>query len=89
MCTWHVLFTFRCDFGYFGDTCEQKVAPTPTILLENFYGSSLQLSSTIEAVMGAGLSYDCDVVSSDRALVFNKDGRRELVTAELNTTNGQ
>lgn len=77
----------RCDFGYTGETCEQTVARNPTVLLENFYGTSLQLSAGIESIRGASLSYDCDVVSTGKAAVFNQDGQRELVTAELNTTN--
>lgn len=63
------------------------MSPSPTILLENFEGTRLQLSTGIQHIQGANLSFDCDVVSTDRAVVFNKDGPRELVTGELNTTN--
>ncbi|KAH3880980.1 hypothetical protein DPMN_004902 [Dreissena polymorpha] len=76
-----------CDFGYIGDTCESTIAPNPTILLENFDGTGLPISTGIEHILGASLSFDCDVLSTGKAAVFNLDGRREFLTAELNTTN--
>ncbi|XP_052779173.1 reelin-like isoform X2 [Mya arenaria] len=79
--------TCRCDFGYTGELCRKPVAQNPAILLENFEGTSLVPSTGVEHILGASLSYDCDVVSTGKAAVFNQDGRREFVTAELNTTN--
>ncbi|KAL4226959.1 hypothetical protein ACF0H5_014936 [Mactra antiquata] len=76
-----------CDFGYTGETCKDTVRPNPTILMENFEGPNLLLSSTIESIEGAVLGYECDVLSTGKAIVFNKDGKRQLVTGELNTTN--
>ncbi|WAR26104.1 RELN-like protein [Mya arenaria] len=43
-------------------------------------------STGVEHIVGASLSYDCDVVSTGKAAVFNQDGRRKFVTADLNTT---
>lgn len=78
---------FRCDFGYVGITCKGTVVPNPTHLLESFEGPALTVGSTVERIEGAVLGYQCDVLSSGKALVFNQNGHRELVTAELNTTN--
>jgi len=80
-------FIFRCDFGYTGAFCENSVAQNPTVFLENLEGTILAEGAGIHSVQGAELSYDCDVVSTGKAAVFNQDGRREFVTSELNTTN--
>ena len=77
---------FRCDFGYKGATCKETVSPNPTHLLENFEGPGLPIGATIDHIEGAVLGYKCDVLSSGKALVLNKDGHREFVTGELNTT---
>lgn len=81
-----MVLLFRCDFGFTGPTCRETVVPNPTILTENFEGSSLQISSVIEDIRGASLGYECDVLSTGKAVVFNQDGRREFVTGDLNTT---
>lgn len=78
---------FSCDFGYTGLTCGETVAPNPTVLVENFEGPNLLRSTAIEEIKGALLGYECDVLSTGKAVVFNQDGRRELITGELNTTN--
>ena len=80
-------FILRCDFGFVGPTCKETVVPNPTVLLESFEGPGLLTSATVEHIEGAVLGYQCDVLSSGKALVFNKGGHRELVTGELNTTN--
>ena len=82
-----MISAFRCDFGFTGPSCQDPVVPNPTILLESFEGPGLFTGSTVDHIAGATLGYQCDVLSSGKAVVFNQDGHRELVTAELNTTN--
>ena len=81
------LNTCRCDFGYSGDTCETAVIPNPTSMMEMFTTPNVLTSSAYLSIKGAELSYNCGVVSTGKSLVFNKDGRRELVTTDVNTTN--
>jgi hypothetical protein len=38
-------------------------------------------------VQGGVLGYDCGVVSSGKAMIFNGEGSRELVTVDVNTRN--
>ncbi|XP_060065663.1 reelin-like [Ylistrum balloti] len=78
--------TCRCDFGYAGPTCEETVVPNPTELMENFADQAVLSSSSSIAVKGGELSYVCGVLSSEKALVFNQDGPREIITSEFNTT---
>ncbi|XP_045165547.2 reelin-like [Mercenaria mercenaria] len=77
----------KCDFGYTGPTCREPVVPNPTSIVENFEGDNMFTSTGIEAITGGTLGFQCDVLSTGKAFVFNQDGRRELVTGELNTTN--
>ncbi|XP_060574508.1 reelin-like isoform X2 [Ruditapes philippinarum] len=77
-----------CDFGYTGSTCSESVVPNPTTIVENFEGTNLFTSAIIEEVKGGILGFQCDVLSSGKAVVFNQDGIRELVTRELNTSDG-
>lgn len=37
-------------------------------------------------IEGAALRFICDVVATGKAIVFYKDGVRQLITEELNTT---
>ena len=46
----------------------------------------MQQDEKFDAVTGVELGYKCGVLATGKALVFNKNGRRELVTRELNTT---
>lgn len=77
----------ECDFGFSGDTCETAVIPNPTSMMEMFATPTVLTSSAYLSIKGAELSYNCGVVSTGKSLVFNKDGRRELVTTDMNTTN--
>ncbi|KAJ8301142.1 hypothetical protein KUTeg_020129 [Tegillarca granosa] len=75
-----------CDFGYSGPTCSQSVVPNANILVENFVDNTVLTTSSLLSVKGAVLNYDCGVLSSGKALVFNQDGPRQIITAEFNTT---
>ncbi|KAK3103287.1 hypothetical protein FSP39_018199 [Pinctada imbricata] len=79
----------KCDFGYSGTTCKQPAVPHPTSMLENFVDQSVMSSSSLMNVRGASLGYDCDVLASGKALVFNAGGPRRLVTTDFNTTNNR
>ncbi|XP_021361182.1 reelin-like [Mizuhopecten yessoensis] len=81
--------TCRCDFGYDGPTCEETVVPNPTELMENFADQSVLTSSSSLKTKGGQLSYVCGVLSSEKALVFNQAGPREIITSEFNTTHNR
>ncbi|KAI8771793.1 reelin [Biomphalaria glabrata] len=75
-----------CDSGYEGDQCERPVHPALSSLHENFEDSSVVAVSSLMKVSGATVGYECSVVSSGKALVFNKAGPRSLTTSEIDTT---
>ena len=79
-------FLSSCDFDYSGPTCKEPVVPHPTTLTENFENPNLLSGSPLLHIQGASLGYTCDVLSSGKALVFNRDGLRHLTTTEFNTT---
>ncbi|GAB1600886.1 reelin [Argonauta hians] len=76
----------ECDFGFSGESCDTSVVPNPSLLLEMFVSPSVIQSSSQLDIKGAELNYKCGVLSTGKSLVFNKDGRRELVTTDMNTT---
>lgn len=78
--------TCRCGFGYTGPTCEETVVPNPTELMENFADPTVLTHSSSLTTKGGQLSYVCGVLSSEKALVFNQAGPREIITSEFNTT---
>jgi len=80
---------FRCDFGFTGSTCNSKVVFNPMLLMENFEDDHILTSSSLLTVKGATISYMCGVLSSGKALVFNKNGQRFLLTSDFNTTNNR
>ncbi|XP_070192277.1 reelin-like isoform X2 [Littorina saxatilis] len=75
-----------CDFDYTGPTCKDSVIPRPTTLTESFEDPTLLSGSLLLHIQGATVGYTCDVLTSGKALVFNKKGPRQLTTSEFNTT---
>ncbi|XP_059179610.1 reelin-like [Physella acuta] len=75
-----------CDFGYEGDACEKSVIPVISSFQENFEDPSVTTTSSLIDSSGGSVGYQCGVVSSGKALVFNKGGVRSLTTTEINST---
>lgn len=78
--------SFSCDLDYKGITCNEPVIPHPTSLSENFENPTVLGLSHLMRIQGAAISYACGVLSSGKALVFDKAGDRHITTAEFNTT---
>ncbi|XP_050414411.2 reelin isoform X2 [Patella vulgata] len=75
-----------CDFGYKGTYCEESVVPNPSTFQEHFENPDIVESSGLVVIEGGTIGYDCGVVASGKALVFNGDGLRQIVTTDFNTT---
>lgn len=75
-----------CDFGYEGDACEKSVIPVISSFQENFEDPAVTTTSSLIDSSGGSVGYQCGVVSSGKALVFNKGGVRSLTTTEINST---
>ncbi|ESO91434.1 hypothetical protein LOTGIDRAFT_228850 [Lottia gigantea] len=75
-----------CDFGYHGIFCEDSIVPNPTSLLENFENNLIVQSSQLLSIEGGEIGYNCGVISSGKALVFDNSGPRQVETTYLNTT---
>lgn len=82
------LFTIiaSCDFGFEGDQCEKTAFQPASTLFEIFEDPAVATSSVTLDVTGGIVGYDCGVVSSGKALVFNHKGPRVLRTMDVNTT---
>jgi len=53
---------------------------------ESFASSRLSSYHNFYSIRGAEVSFGCGVLASGKALVFNKDGRRQLITAFLDSS---
>ena len=81
---------FRCDFGYHGQTCNQSSSVLPTYLIDTMNNvGGVTANANFKKILGASVSYDCGVLDSGKAVVFHKDGCRQLLTVDLNTTNAK
>uniref|UniRef100_A0A8C2J5L3 Reelin n=1 Tax=Cyprinus carpio TaxID=7962 RepID=A0A8C2J5L3_CYPCA len=76
----------KCDPGFSGPACELASQTFPAFLSESF--SSVRLSSyhSFSSLRGAEVSFACGVLASGKALVFNRDSRRHIVTTPLDSS---
>ncbi|KAK3569829.1 hypothetical protein QTP86_005859 [Hemibagrus guttatus] len=72
-----------CDPGFSGQSCELATQTFPAFLSEGFSSPRLSCYHSFSSLHGAEVSFGCGVLASGKALVFNKDSRRHLVTAPL------
>lgn len=83
----HVPFiSFRCDPGFSGPACEMASQTFPMFISESFGSSRLSSYHNFYSIRGAEVSFGCGVLASGKALVFNKDGRRQLITSFLDSS---
>ncbi|TRY95474.1 hypothetical protein DNTS_000445 [Danionella cerebrum] len=76
----------RCDAGFSGPACERSSPSLPSFLSESFSNPRLSSYSSFSSIRGAEISFNCGVLSSGKALVFNRDSRRHTVTAALDSS---
>ncbi|KAB0375952.1 hypothetical protein FD755_012595, partial [Muntiacus reevesi] len=75
-----------CDPGFSGPACEMASQTFPMFISESFGSSRLSSYHNFYSVRGAEVSFGCGVLASGKALVFNKDGRRQLITSFLDSS---
>ncbi|XP_071961497.1 reelin-like [Antedon mediterranea] len=73
----------QCDTNFAGTDCS---APLNRRLdsLEQYFNSVYRMGVT--RYSGAVVGFECGLIGSGKALVFNQHGPRELVTVEMNST---
>lgn len=76
----------RCDPGFSGPACELASQTFPAFLSEGFSSPRLSSYHSFSSLRGGEVSFGCGVLASGKALVFNRDGRRHLVTAPLDSS---
>ncbi|XP_048861285.1 reelin-like [Brienomyrus brachyistius] len=76
----------RCDPGFSGPACELASQSFPAFLSEGFSSTRLSSYHTFSSLRGAEVSFGCGVLAAGKALVFNRDSRRHLVTSPLDST---
>ncbi|MEQ2301582.1 hypothetical protein AMECASPLE_037565, partial [Ameca splendens] len=76
----------KCDPGFSGPACELASQTFPAFLSEGFSSPRLSSYHSFSSLRGAEVSFGCGVLASGKALVFNRDGRRHLVTAPLDSS---
>lgn len=76
----------RCDPGFSGPACELASQTFPAFLSEGFSSPRLSSYHSFSSLRGAEVSFGCGVLASGKALVFNRDSRRHLVTAPLDSS---
>ncbi|XP_005995356.1 reelin isoform X2 [Latimeria chalumnae] len=76
----------KCDPGFSGPACEMASQTFPAFISESFVNSRLSSYHNFHSIRGAEVSFGCGVLASGKALVFNKEGRRQLVTSFLDST---
>ncbi|KAL1777695.1 reelin isoform X1, partial [Sigmodon hispidus] len=75
-----------CDPGFSGPACEMASQTFPMFISESFGSSRLSSYHNFYSIRGAEVSFGCGVLASGKALVFNKDGRRQLITSFLDSS---
>lgn len=85
-CFHYFVFAVRCDLGFSGQACELATQTFPAFLSEGFSSPRLSSYHSFSSLHGAEVSFGCGVLASGKALVFNKDSRRHLVTALLDSS---
>ncbi|KAJ7329566.1 hypothetical protein JRQ81_015740, partial [Phrynocephalus forsythii] len=76
----------KCDPGFSGPACEMASQTFPMFISESFSSSRLSSYHNFYSIRGAEVSFGCGVLASGKALVFNKDGRRQLITSFLDSS---
>ncbi|KAJ8391092.1 hypothetical protein AAFF_G00097130 [Aldrovandia affinis] len=76
----------KCDPGFSGPACELASQTFPAFLSEGFSSGRLSSYHSFSSLRGAEVSFGCGVLASGKALVFNRDSRRHLVTAPLDSS---
>uniref|UniRef100_A0A670J7Z4 Reelin n=1 Tax=Podarcis muralis TaxID=64176 RepID=A0A670J7Z4_PODMU len=76
----------KCDPGFSGPACEMASQTFPMFISESFGNSRLSSYHNFYSIRGAEISFGCGVLASGKALVFNKDGRRQLITSFLDSS---
>ncbi|XP_043944459.1 reelin isoform X3 [Protopterus annectens] len=76
----------KCDPGFSGPACEMASQTFPMFISESFSSSRLSSYHNFHSIRGAEVSFDCGVLASGKALVFNKDGKRHVITSFLDST---
>ncbi|XP_061108680.1 reelin [Conger conger] len=76
----------KCDPGFSGPACELASQTFPAFLSEGFSSARLSSYHSFSSLRGAEVSFGCGVLASGKALVFNRDSRRHLVTSPLDSS---
>ncbi|XP_064807239.1 reelin-like isoform X2 [Oncorhynchus masou masou] len=76
----------KCDPGFSGPACELASQTFSAFLSEGFSSPRLSSYHSFSSLRGAEVSFGCGVLASGKALVFNRDSRRHLVTAPLDSS---
>nr|XP_021323617.1 reelin-like [Danio rerio] len=76
----------RCDPGFSGPACELASQAFPAFLSESFSSARLSSYHCFSSLRGAEVSFACGVLASGKALVFNRDSRRHLITTALDSS---
>uniref|UniRef100_W5NEI9 Reelin n=1 Tax=Lepisosteus oculatus TaxID=7918 RepID=W5NEI9_LEPOC len=76
----------KCDPGFSGPACELASQTFPAFLSEGFSSARLSSYHSFQSLRGAEVSFACGVLASGKALVFNRDSRRHLVTTPLDSS---
>lgn len=84
--SYYLLCSPRCDPGFSGPACELASQTFPAFLSEGFSSPRLSSYHSFSSLRGAEVSFGCGVLASGKALVFNRDSRRHLVTAPLDSS---
>ncbi|XP_022095907.1 reelin-like [Acanthaster planci] len=79
----------RCDEDFAGHDCRVPLSVLPTNFTENFENFDAETDFKFSTLRGGIVGYDCGVLASGKALVFNQAGKREIVTQELDSTNSR
>lgn len=76
----------KCEPGFSGPACEMASQTYPVFISESFTSSRLSSYHNFYSIRGAEVSFGCGVLASGKALIFNKDGRRQLITTFLDSS---
>ncbi|KAM4036706.1 reelin isoform 2-T2 [Anomaloglossus baeobatrachus] len=76
----------KCEPGFSGPACEMASQTFPMFISESFTSSRLSSYHNFYSIRGAEVSFGCGVLASGKALIFNKDGRRQLITTFLDSS---
>ncbi|XP_077327999.1 reelin isoform X2 [Lithobates pipiens] len=76
----------KCEPGFSGPACEMASQTYPVFISESFTSSRLSSYHNFYSIRGAEVSFGCGVLASGKALIFNKDGRRQLISTFLDSS---